>query len=137
MHATATATVAAPAARVWAVLSDYEGMSAWAPGLQITLARPGSPEPNGVGAQRRIKAMPGMAPLVEEIVAFEPDQRLSYRGVSGIPFRNYVGDVVLRPSGSGTEISYTISADNQLPGVATVLANVLLFGLKRAVKKAG
>ncbi|MGB3894664.1 MAG: SRPBCC family protein [Mycolicibacter sinensis] len=137
MHATATATVAAPAARVWAVLSDYEGMSAWAPGLQITLARPGSPEPNGVGAQRRIKAMPGMAPLVEEIVAFEPNQRLSYRGVSGIPFRNYVGDVVLRPSGSGTEISYTISADNQLPGVATVLANVLLFGLKRAVKKAG
>jgi uncharacterized protein YndB with AHSA1/START domain len=137
MHATATATVAGPAARVWAVLSDYEGMSAWAPGLQITLARPGSPEPNGVGAQRRIKAMPGMAPLVEEIVAFEPDQRLSYRGVSGIPFRNYVGDVVLRPSGSGTEIRYTISADNQLPGVATVLANVLLFGLKRAVKKAG
>lgn len=137
MHATATATVAAPAARVWAVLSDYEGMSSWAPGLQITLARPGSPEPHGVGAQRRIKVAPGMAPLVEEIVAFEPDQRLSYRGVSGIPFRNYVGDVVLRPSGSGTEISYTISADNQLPGVATVLANVLLFGLKRAVKKAG
>ncbi|MDD7812463.1 SRPBCC family protein [Mycolicibacter sinensis] len=137
MHATATATVAAPAARVWAVLSDYEGMSAWAPGLQITLARPGSPEPNGVGAQRRIKAVPGMAPLVEEIVAFEPDQRLSYRGVSGIPFRNYLGDVVLRPSGAGTEISYTISADNQLPGVAAVLAHGLLFALKRAVKKAG
>lgn len=137
MHATATATVAAPAARVWAVLSDYEGMSAWAPGLQITLARPGSPEPNGVGAQRRIKAVPGMAPLVEEIVAFEPDQRLSYRGVSGIPFRNYLGDVVLRSSGSGTEISYTISADNQLPGVAAVLAHGLLFALKRAVKKAG
>src|SRR5699024_10530586 len=52
MHSTATATVAAPANRVWAVLSDYEGMSSWAPGLKITVARPGSPEPNGVGAQR-------------------------------------------------------------------------------------
>lgn len=31
MHATATATVAASAAQVWAVLSDYEGMSSWAP----------------------------------------------------------------------------------------------------------
>jgi uncharacterized protein YndB with AHSA1/START domain len=137
MHATATATVAAPAARVWAVLSDYEGMSDWAPGLKITLTRPGAPEPNGVGAQRRIQAVPGMAPLVEEIIAFEPDQRLSYRGVSGIPFRNYVGEVALRPAGSGTEISYTISADNRLPGVATMLAHGLLFGLKRAVKKAG
>lgn len=137
MHATATATVAAPAAQVWGVLSDYEGMSAWAPGLKITVIRPGTPEPNGVGAQRRIQAVPGMAPLVEEIIVFEPDQRLSYRGVSGIPFRNYVGDVVLQPSGTGTEISYTVSADNSLPGVAAVLANMLLFGLKRAVKKAG
>lgn len=137
MHATATTTVAAPADRVWAVLTDYEGMSSWAPGLQVTVVRPGAPEPNGVGAQRRIKAVPGMAPLVEEVVAFEPNQRMSYRGVSGIPFRNYVGDVVLRPTGSGTEINYTVSADNPLPGVAAVLANVLLFSLKRAVKKAG
>ena len=137
MHGTATATVAAPASRVWAVLSDHEGMSSWAPGLKITLVRPGAPEPNGVGAQRRIQAIPGMAPMVEEVIAFEPDQRLSYRGVSGIPFRNYVGDVVLRPAGSGTEISYTVSADNPLPGVAAVLAHGLLFALKRAVKKAG
>lgn len=137
MHGAATATVAAPASRVWAVLTDYEGMSSWAPGLKITVVRPGAPEPNGVGAQRRIQAVPGMAPLVEEIIAFEPDQRLSYRGVSGIPFRNYVGEVVLQPAGSGTRISYTVSADNSLPGVASVLANVLLFGLKRAVKKAG
>ncbi|MEB3070598.1 SRPBCC family protein [[Mycobacterium] vasticus] len=137
MHATATTTVAAPASRVWEVLSDYEGMSSWAPGLKITVIQPGSPQPNGVGAHRRIQAVPGMAPLVEEIIAFEPDQRLSYRGVSGIPFRNYIGDVALRPSGTGTEISYTISADNRLPGVAAVLAHGLLFGLKRAVNKAG
>ncbi|MCV7386038.1 SRPBCC family protein [Mycolicibacter longobardus] len=137
MHATATATVAAPASRVWAVLTDFEGMSSWAPGLQVTVIRPGAPEPNGVGAQRRIKAVPGMAPLVEEVIAFEPDHRMSYRGVSGIPFRNYVGEVALRPAGAGTEISYTVSADNPLPGVASVLAHGLLFALKRAVKKAG
>lgn len=133
MHATATATVAAAPARVWAVLSDHEGMSKWGP-VKVTLARPGDAERNGVGAQRSIKAAPLVPPIVEEIVDFEPEQRLGYRGVSGIPFRNYAGDVQLRPSGSGTEISYTVSADNQLPGVAAVLANGLLFALKRAVK---
>lgn len=136
MHATAKTTVAASPAQVWTVLTDYEAMASWAPGLKISVIRPGSPQPNGVGAQRRIQAVPGMAPLVEEIVAFEPDQRLSYRGVSGVPFRNYLGDVSLRPNGSGTEISYTVSADNRLPAVATVLAHGLLFGLKRAVNKA-
>lgn len=137
MHATATATVAASAAQVWAVLTDYEGMSSWAPGLKITVITPGSPEPNGVGAQRRIQAVPGMAPLVEEIIAFEPERRLSYRGVKGVPFRNYVGEVTLAPAGAGTQISYTVSADNSLPLVASMLANGLLFGLKRAVNKAG
>lgn len=135
MQATATATVSAPVARVWAVLSDHEGMSRWAPGLKATLVRHGDFERNGAGAQRRIKALPLMAPLVEEVTVFKPDQRLSYRGVSGIPFRNYVGDVQLRPSGGGTEISYSVSADNKLPGVAAVLANGLLFALKRQVNR--
>jgi uncharacterized protein YndB with AHSA1/START domain len=135
MHATATATVDAPVARVWAVLADHEGMAKWGPGLKVTLVRPGDTERNGVGAQRSIKAAPVMPPLVEEITAFEPEQRLTYRGVAGIPFRNYVGDVVLRPAGSGTEISYTVSADNRLPGVAAALAHGLLFAFKRAVKR--
>lgn len=137
MQATATATVSSPVARVWAVLADHEGMTNWAPGLKVTLPRHGDFERNGVGAQRSIKAAPLMPPLVEEIVEFEPEQRLGYRGVSGIPFRNYTGDVQLRPVGSGTEISYTVRADNRLPGVAAVLANGLLFALKRAVEKAG
>ena len=136
MRSTATATVTASPAQVWAVLSDHEGMSKWGP-VKVTLTRHGDFERNGAGAQRTIKALPVVPPIVEEIVDFEPGQRLSYRGVSGIPFRNYVGAVQLNPTDSGTEISYTISADNPLPGVATVLANGLLFALKRAVKNAG
>lgn len=135
MRATATATVPAPLARVWAVLADHEGMSKWAPGLKATLVRPGDTERNGVGAQRRIKALPLLPGFVEEVTVFEPERRLSYRAVAGIPLRNYVGDVELRPAGAGTEISYTVSADNRVPGAAAVLANGLLFALKRAVKR--
>lgn len=135
MRATATTTVAASPERVWAVLADHEGMAAWGPGLKVSLLRHGPAEPGGVGAQRSIAMAPLLPPIVEEITAFQPEQRLSYRGVSGIPFRNYAGEVVLRPAGRGTAISYTVSADNRLPGVAAVLARGLLFALKRAVSR--
>lgn len=138
MRGTATATVAAPPERVWATLADHEGMSGWAPGLTVTLVHAGAPERNGVGARRRIRAVPLLPAFVEEIVAFDPPRRLSYRAVAGIPLRNYVGEVTLRPAGpdgSGTRIDYTVSADNRLPGVAAVLARGLLFALKRAVNR--
>ena len=136
MRATATATIAATPERVWSVLSDHEGMSNWGP-VQVTLSRHGDFERNGAGAQRTIKTAPLLPPMVEEVVDFEPQQRMSYRGVSGIPFRNYLGEVDLRPVGAGTEIRYTVSADNPLPGVAAALAHGLLFALKRAVHKVG
>lgn len=135
MRATATATMAAPVAQVWAVLVDHEGMSNWVPGLKATLVRPGHAEHNGVGTQRRIRALPGLPAFVEEITAFEPKRRLSYRAVSGILLRNYVSDVELQPAGAGTAIHYTVSADNRIPGAAAALANELLFALKRAIKR--
>lgn len=133
MRATATATVAAPVARVWAVLTDHEGMANWGPGMKATLVRPGEAARNGVGAQRRLQ-MGFLPAFVEEVTGFEPERRLSYRAVSGIPLRNYVGEVQLSPAGDGTEISYSVSADNRIPGAAAALANGLLFALKRQAK---
>lgn len=40
-------------------------------------------------------------------------------------------------AGGGTEISYTISADNRIPGAAAVIARGLLFLFKRQVNRAG
>ena len=98
--------------------------------------RHGDFERNGVGARRHIR--PLLLPaFVEEVTEFEPQERMSYKAVSGIPFRNYVGRVELRPNGAGTEISYTVSADNRIPGAAAAIANGLLFLLKRQVKRRG
>ncbi|WP_130293229.1 SRPBCC family protein [Pseudonocardia sediminis] len=139
MRATSVRTVDAPIDRVWAVLADHEGMSSWAPGLKVELTRPGTTEPNGVGAVRRVGiGSPG--PIVEEIVTFEPGQRLGYRALAGVPLRNYRGEVTLRPSGSGTEITYTVDADKRLPfgeslavkGLATVLVSGLVRGVGAA-----
>lgn len=133
MRACATATVSVPAARVWDVVADHEGMSRWAPGMKASLLRPGDAERNGVGAQRRLQPLPLLPPFVEQITAFEPGRRMAYRAVSGIPFRNYAADIELRPVGQGTEIAYTVSADNRIPAVAAAIARGLLFALKRQV----
>jgi uncharacterized protein YndB with AHSA1/START domain len=138
MHATSTATVTASPDQVWAVLADHEGMSRWAPGLRVALRAEGNGDRNGVGAVRVIDA-PGPAPsIVEEVVTFEPGRRLEYRALSGVPLKNYVGDVVLRPLGGGTEISYTITADQRVPLVeraaAKAISVVLLKALVRRVR---
>jgi uncharacterized protein YndB with AHSA1/START domain len=132
---TAKATVAQSPEHVWSVLSDHEGMSHWAPGLRAVLKREGTSERNGVGAVRSIGAAGPIPPIVEEIVEFEPGKRLVYKALSGVPFKDYFGTVELRPSGTGTEISYTVSVARRLPGVekaaATGVAHTLLKMLVR------
>ncbi|MCW2787644.1 MAG: MxaD family protein [Marmoricola sp.] len=136
---TATATVERPVEHVWAVLADHEGMSAWGPGLTVTLVTEGTPDRNGLGAVRRITAPGPMPAIVEEVVAFEPTTRFGYRAKAGVPFKNYSGEVVLTPAGAGTRIDYSITLDQRVPlvekGAAAAVARVLLTALVRASKR--
>jgi uncharacterized protein YndB with AHSA1/START domain len=140
MQSTVTARVSAPVPTVWAVLSDHEGMASWGPGIRVRLDREGARERNGVGAVRRISTPAPLPAIVEEITAFEPGERLGYRAVSGVPLKEYAGEVRLAPHGSGTEITYSVSAFGKVPvldRVATqVIATALLNALVRAVRKA-
>jgi uncharacterized protein YndB with AHSA1/START domain len=139
MQSTVRTTVSAPIATVWEVLADHEGLSNWAPGIKASLTKEGAAERNGVGAVRRIAAPGPMPAIVEEVVAFEPGRRLTYKALSGVPLRNYQGDVVLEEAAGGTAISYTVSADQRVPLVEKALTKAiaagLLNGLVRAVKK--
>lgn len=140
MRTVATSTIPVPVDRVWQTLSDHEGMSRWAPGLKATLDRPGTGDPNGVGAVRRLST-PGPAPaIVEEIVGFEPGRRLAYKALSGVPLRGYGGEVVLTADGDRTRIDYAIDIEPRVPVVegiaATVIARTLLTLLTRAAKSA-
>jgi len=139
MHVTSTKTVDLSPEHVWAVLSDHEGMTDWAPGIKASLTKQGAPTRNGLGAVRRI-AQPGpVPPIVEEIVVFEPGRHLGYKAISGVPFRGYVGDVELQPSGSGTAIKWSLSADQRVPLVEkaalAVVSKALLGLLVRRAKK--
>lgn len=137
MRAVATAVVTAPPDQVWAALADHEAMSAWGPGITVTLTEEGAPDRNGVGAVRRIAA-PGPAPaIVEEITRFEPGKALGYKALGGVPFKNYQGEVELTPEGTGTRIEWAISADQRVPlaekAAIKTVAGVLLRLLVRAV----
>lgn len=133
MRATSIATVHASVDHVWEVLADHEGMSHWAPGLKVALRAAGTTDRNGVGAVRVIDA-PGPAPsIVEEVVTFEPGHRLEYKALSGVPLKNYSGNVVLRALGGSTEITYTISADQRVPLVEHAAVKAISFVLLSAL----
>lgn len=138
MQFTSETTVAVPIETVWDKLSNHVGMSQWGPGITVTMDKVGTPDPNGVGAVRRI-ASPGPGPdIVEEIVTFDAPHVLGYKALSGVPFRGYAGEVRLTEAGAGTRISYTISSTASFPLVKAPLAaisQVLMRFLARASKK--
>jgi uncharacterized protein YndB with AHSA1/START domain len=139
MHSTRTTIVPASATQVWEVLSDHEGMASWGPGITVSLRKMGGDDRNGVGAVRVIDSRGPAPAIVEEVTAFEPDRRLAYRALSGVPLRNYRGEVVLREVPGGTEIAYTVSADQRVPVleqlVVSAIARTLLAALVRQVTR--
>jgi uncharacterized protein YndB with AHSA1/START domain len=138
MQFTSQTTVAAPIETVWDKLSNHVGMTQWGPGITVTMDKVGTPDPNGVGAVRRI-ASPGPGPdIVEEVVTFDAPHVLGYKALSGVPFPGYAGEVRLTEAGAGTHISYTISSTANFPLVKAPLAaisQVLMRFLARASKK--
>jgi uncharacterized protein YndB with AHSA1/START domain len=140
MRSTSTAVVKAPVERVWALLADHEGMSGWAPGMKVELERAGLDDRNGVGAVRRIRTPLPRYAIVEEIVGFEPQRRLAYKALAGVPLKNYLGEVELHRTDGGTRIDWTISGESRvraLDGVAVkTISRTLLAALVRQVKRA-
>ncbi|MEV5001796.1 SRPBCC family protein [Nocardioides sp. LML1-1-1.1] len=140
MQATATSTLPLPIDQAWAALADHEAMASWGPGMKVTITREGTAERNGVGAVRSIKA-PGPAPaIVEEVTRFDADRALGYKALSGVPFRNYSGEVLLAPAGDGTRVTWTLTADQRVPLVEQAalkaVVTTLLTLFVRAAKKA-
>ena len=129
-----TRQVNAPPEVVWEVLADHRGMPGWAPPRKAELEREGDPTPNGVGAIRVLHAVG--PPIREEVTAFEPNRRLEYTALSGIPARNYRACVLLEPAGSGTEVEWTVSLTPRLPGLPVVVRQVISSLIKGLAKEA-
>jgi uncharacterized protein YndB with AHSA1/START domain len=105
--------VAAPPETVWEVVADLRGMSDYTKFRKVELEREGDPPPNGVGAIRVLHLVG--PPVREEIIAFDPPRRFSYRMLSGAPVKDHVGTIELSPSGSGTRMSYVVETTPTIP----------------------
>jgi len=123
--------VPAPRDKVWAIVSDHEGMRKWMPVREVVRRRPGSPDPNGVGAVRTIRGM-GLV-LEERITAFEPDERLEYVLTEGAPIRDHVGEVRLSSEGEGTRVRWTVRFEPIVPGTGWLLRAALKRGLEQGL----
>jgi polyketide cyclase/dehydrase/lipid transport protein len=130
-----SATSSAPPAVVFDHLARAEAWTVWGPFpgfVRSVRARDGAPDPNGVGAVRRI------GPAREEVVAFEPPTRYSYTMLAGFPIRDYRSDVTLEPHEGGTAIRWQSRFEAKIPGtgpLARLVLTALVGGLARGVAR--
>lgn len=126
---TLTRTTTAPIEAVFDRLTDhaaYKEMSA----MRISVVeKPGSPDPNGLGAIRRVGLIGPTQ--TEEVTVFERPTRFVYALRSGLPVRDHTGTVDLVAVPTGTHITYTVKSTPALPipGLGLVLGLALKQGI--------
>jgi uncharacterized protein YndB with AHSA1/START domain len=108
----------APPEMVWPLLAEVERWKQWSFLTRSFLLRAGAPEPDGVGALRRLAVGPFGSS--EEVVAFEPPRHFSYEARRGMPARRYRAEVTLTPEGDGTRITWAGTMDPVLPGTGAL-----------------
>jgi uncharacterized protein YndB with AHSA1/START domain len=113
----------APREAVWALLADIDSWSRWGAWQTTELEREGSPVPEGVGAIRRLVRRP--VTTREQVTAFESPRRLAYDMLSGLPLRDYRGEVTLADMADGTEIHWHSEFDARIPGTGSLLRRQL------------
>ncbi|HEX4670294.1 MAG TPA: SRPBCC family protein [Solirubrobacterales bacterium] len=120
--------VAAPPETVFAVLTEHHLYAEITPLRKSVLERPGEPAPNGVGAIRVLTS--AGPPLREEVIAYEPPMRFSYKLLSGAPVRDHVGTVELTPRDGGTRVVYAVHTTPTLPLVGGAVVAVVKRGIR-------
>jgi len=117
---------AAPPEKVFDLLADGAGWSAWAGPMVIRSwwERQGEGDPGGVGAIRRLGL--GALSSREEIVEYDAPRRLAYVWLTKFPVRDYRADVRLEPEGSGTRIEWSGTFTPAFPGGAAVMRRFFL-----------
>jgi hypothetical protein len=119
----------AKATAVYALLRDGASWPRWGPIDSFQLERAGEREPEGVGAIRIFRK--GTVTGRDQVAELIPDRRFSYLHLSGLPVRDYRGDVDLEPAGEGTRIRWHVSFTPKVPGTGWLWR----WGIERFVKQ--
>ena len=110
---------------VFAELADPTYIERIAPfQVTVTHVRDGQGHRHGVGSIRRIQPWFGPA-YEEEILVFEPDRRMEYTTVKGVPFDHHRGIYRTEPDGAGTRFTFHLEFSSRLPGLARLIKTPL------------
>ena len=111
-----TAHSPAAAEVVYGLLADGTTWPRWTSIESFTLEQPGTPPPEGVGAIRVFRR--GRTTGRDQILELVENRRLSYASLSGLPVRDYIGEVDLEPApAGGTTINWHSSFFPSVPGL--------------------
>jgi uncharacterized protein YndB with AHSA1/START domain len=114
---------------VFELLTDHRGYVDLTSLRRVTLEREGDPPPNGVGAIRVLHAFG--PPLREEVLAYQPPGRFSYKLLSGLPVRDHVGTVELTAEGGGTRVVYAVRTNPTVPVAGRAVVAAVRQGIKQ------
>ncbi|MHA0288340.1 SRPBCC family protein [Mycobacterium sp. C3-094] len=116
-------TVAAPAARVWELLTDFGGLARWASGVDHCCMLRDTDSPPRVGSQRRVQI--GRNAVLETINEFAPPLALGYT-IDGVPRRfSAAHRWVLHPRDDTTVVTVTCSVSTTAPLIRPVAERAL------------
>ncbi len=109
----AVATAAAPAEIVWSLVADATRYPQWGPWNAGGYEDAGD-EGARVGAVQWFRYR--RTTSVEQVLEVEPQRRIVYTVIRGIPVRNYRAEVTLTPVAEGTRIRWAATWDTTLLG---------------------
>jgi uncharacterized protein YndB with AHSA1/START domain len=121
----------APPEALFEILADHARYDRFDGINRAEVIEPGEPDPNGLGAVRRVWV--GPLRFEEEITAYEPPARLDYliRDLRGIPFRHAGGSIRLGADGGGTSVVWTSSFEIPIPVAGRFLDRVFAMRLEK------
>ena len=120
LHVEAETVIGAPPATVWALVSDARRYPEWGPWREGRYQRAGDESVRGPGAVQVLtsarRTYGRRSVSVERIVVAEPERRLVYEVIGGVPVRNYRGEVTLTPVAGGTRVRWSADWDRTMAG---------------------
>jgi uncharacterized protein YndB with AHSA1/START domain len=119
--------IAAPAEEVFELLTDHAGYASFRGVRSAELVQGGDPEPNGVGAVRRVVI--GPIRMEEEIIGFDRPRRMDYviREMN-MPFEHQGGTIEVAETTGTSRVVWTSTfrVPTRAEGAFTALAAVLI-----------
>lgn len=117
-----TTRIDAPIEVVWSVMTDHVRWARWGTSKKVTMAREGTPAPNGLGAIRAFHA--GPMKVLEEVTHWDAPVEMRYRLNTKQLTKQYESVMRLRSEGDVTVLDWSSSFVPRVPGTTAIVRRI-------------